>query len=325
MDITDIFKIENEDEFNAIAIQTFNEQYHSINIYKKYIDARSINISKVKNYKEIPFLPIEFFKSFSIKPPSKETQKTFMSSGTTNNSRSKHHVTDLKIYEKSFYEGFFRNYGKPEEWIILSLLPSYIEQGDSSLVYMVNYLMEMTKNKNSQFININDKNLKDIITKLSKKKVLLIGVSYALLDLSEKFKFDLSNWIIMETGGMKGRRKEIIRTELHTILNKAFNTAQIHSEYGMTELLSQAYSSENGVFSTPPWMKILVREVNDPFNYVKNGKTGGLNIIDLANQNSCSFIETKDLGKKVNTNNFEISGRFDQSDIRGCNLLNITN
>tara|TARA_B100001996_G_C18488060_1_gene526476 strand:- start:223 stop:780 length:558 start_codon:yes stop_codon:yes gene_type:complete len=185
--------------------------------------------------------------------------------------------------------------------------------------------MKMTKNKNSQFITIDNENLHDIITKLVNKKVLLIGVSYALLDLSEKFNFDLSKWTIIETGGMKGRRKELIRSELHSILNNAFQTHQIHSEYGMTELLSQAYSSKEGVFTTPPWMKILVREVNDPFNYIDNGKTGGLNIIDLANQNSCSFIETKDLGRKVNENDFEISGRFDQSDIRGCNLMNIAN
>jgi phenylacetate-coenzyme A ligase PaaK-like adenylate-forming protein len=325
MDITDIFKIENEEAFNKIAISTFNKQYSSVKVYKKYIDSRSIDVKKVRYYTEIPFLPIEFFKSFQIKPPTKRTQKIFMSSGTTNSSRSKHYVTDLKLYEKSFYEAFFRHYGNPKDWIILSLLPSYIEQGDSSLIYMVNHLMEMTDNKDSQYINIGQENLKKIINKLSNKKVLLIGVSYALLDLSEVFNLDLSNWTIMETGGMKGRRKEIIRNELHTILKKAFKSDQIHSEYGMTELLSQAYSSKNGIFSTPPWMKVLVREVNDPFSYVKNGQTGGLNIIDLANQNSCSFIETKDLGRTINTNKFEISGRFDQSDIRGCNLLNITN
>ncbi|MDG2343656.1 MAG: acyl transferase [Flavobacteriales bacterium] len=325
MDITEIFKIENEEEFNTIAIETFKNQYRSIEVYKKYIDTRGLDINKVDHFKEIPFLPIEFFKTFSIKTSKKSTQKTFMSSGTTNSLRSKHHVTDLSIYESSFLECFYRFYGNPKDWIILSLLPSYIEQGDSSLIYMVNHLMKMTKNKNSQFINIDNENLHDIITKLVDKKVLLIGVSYALLDLSEKFNFDLSKWTIMETGGMKGRRKELIRSELHSILNNAFQTHQIHSEYGMTELLSQAYSSKEGVFTTPPWMKILVREVNDPFNYIDNGKTGGLNIIDLANQNSCSFIETKDLGRKINTNDFEISGRFDQSDIRGCNLMNIAN
>ena len=325
MDITDIFKIENEEEFNKIAISTFHKQYRSIKVYKKYLDTRSVDINSISHYTDIPFLPVEFFKSFEIKPPTQKTQKTFMSSGTTNSIRSKHHVTDLKLYEISFYEAFQRNYGNPKDWIILSLLPSYIEQGDSSLIYMVNDLMKMTNNKNSQFINIEQENLSTIINTLINKKVLLIGVSFALLDLAELFNFNLSNWTIMETGGMKGKRKEIIRTELHTTLKKAFKSDQIHSEYGMTELLSQAYSSENGIFSTPPWMKVLVREVNDPFNYIKDGKTGGLNIIDLANQNSCSFIETKDLGRITNSNEFEISGRFDQSDIRGCNLLSITN
>ena len=325
MDITEIFKIEDEEEFNTIAIETFKSQYRCIEIYKKYIDTRGLDVNKVDHYKKIPFLPIEFFKTFSIKNSDKPTQKTFMSSGTTNSLRSKHHVTDLSIYERSFLDCFYRFYGKPKDWIILSLLPSYIEQGDSSLIYMVNHLMKVTKNKNSQFITIDNENFHDIITKLVDKKVLLIGVSYALLDLSEKFNFDLSNWTIMETGGMKGRRKELIRSELHSKLNNAFKTHQIHSEYGMTELLSQAYSSKDGVFTTPPWMKILVREVNDPLNYIDNGKTGGLNIIDLANQNSCSFIETKDLGRKINVHDFEISGRFDQSDIRGCNLMNIAN
>jgi phenylacetate-coenzyme A ligase PaaK-like adenylate-forming protein len=325
MDITDIFKIDNEEDFNNIAISTFRNQYSCVNVYKKYLDTRSVDISSIRHYTDIPFLPVEFFKSFEIKSQTQKTQKTFMSSGTTNSTRSKHHVTDLKLYKMSFYDAFQRHYGNPKDWIILSLLPSYIEQGDSSLIYMVNSLMDMTKNKDSQFINIDQPDLSTIINKLSTKKVLLIGVSYALLDLSELFKLNLSNWTIMETGGMKGRRKEIIRAELHTILKKAFKSDQIHSEYGMTELLSQAYSHKDGIFSAPPWMKVLVREVNDPFNYVENGKTGGLNIIDLANQNSCSFIETKDLGRKVNSSDFEISGRFDQSDIRGCNLLSITN
>ena len=321
MNISDIFKIQNEEEFNKVAIHTFKKQYHSVNVYKKYVDSRRVDLNKISNYKDIPFLPIEFFKNFSIKISETKTQKTFLSSGTTNTLRSKHHVTDIKLYENSFVNGFIRSYGNPEDLIILSLLPSYLEQGDSSLIYMVNHLMKMTKNKKSQFIR---NNIKDTFKNLKKEKVLLIGVSYALLDLAETINIDLSKWTIMETGGMKGRRKEIIRSELHSKLNSSFNTQQIHSEYGMTELLSQAYSKKNGVFSTPPWLKILVREVNDPFNYIKNGKTGGLNIIDLANQNSCSFIESKDLGRKINEIEFEISGRFDNSDIRGCNLMNIT-
>ncbi len=243
-----------------------------------------------------------------------------MSSGTTQIARSKHHVSSLDLYEKSFTEAFQGIYGDLSQICLLALLPSYQEQGDSSLIYMVDQLMKKADAK-SKYLKPDSTSAEELKMLSKTKDVLLIGVSYALLDLAESYPMDLSGSIIMETGGMKGRRKELIREEVHEILSQAFNVSHIHSEYGMTELLSQAYSQGNGKFFCPPWMKVMIRESTDPFRWCPIGKSGGINIIDLANVHSCSFIETQDLGRSLQDGSFEVLGRFDQSDIRGCNLL----
>jgi hypothetical protein len=232
-------------------------------------------------------------------------------------------VPDLKIYEQSFLNGFTSFYGPVDEYCILALLPSYLEREGSSLVYMVNELVSRSKHPDSGFYLYNLEELHQKLTILEKNqiKTMLIGVSFALLDLAEQAPIPLKNTIIMETGGMKGRRKELIREELHDMLKSAFQVAEIHSEYGMTELLSQAYSQGDGVFRTPPWMKIITRDTEDPLSLQSHGKTGGINIIDLANVYSCSFIATQDLGKTHSNGSFEVLGRFDHSDIRGCNLM----
>jgi hypothetical protein len=236
---------------------------------------------------------------------------------------SKHLITDVTLYENSYRNAFSEFYGNIEDYVVLALLPSYLERSGSSLIYMVKDLIELSNNFNSGFY-LN--NYDELISKLIEldslgQNVILIGVTYALLDLIEKRKFELKNTIIMETGGMKGKRKEIIREELHELLCNSFGVLSIHSEYGMTELLSQAYSLGNGIFECPNWMNILIRDTEDPLTYVPVGKTGGINVIDLANINSCSFIATQDLGKKYPNNSFEVLGRFDNSDIRGCNLM----
>jgi hypothetical protein len=237
--------------------------------------------------------------------------------------QSKHYVTDVNLYEQSFKKGFHSFYGNIEDYTILALLPSYLERKGSSLIFMVDNLIKGSKKTESGFYLHNLKELADKLKLLDKanRKVLLIGVTYALLDLIELDKFDLKNTIVMETGGMKGRRKEMIREELHQVLCNGFGVKLIHSEYGMTELLSQAYSKGNGIFECPPWMKILIRDTEDPFTFLPNEKSGGINVIDLANINSCSFIATQDLGKTYQNNTFEVLGRFDNSDIRGCNLM----
>jgi phenylacetate-coenzyme A ligase PaaK-like adenylate-forming protein len=244
----------------------------------------------------------------------------FLSSGTTGQNQSKHYVKDLSLYEKSFTEGFRYFFGDVRNYIVLALLPSYQEREGSSLIYMVNDLIEKSEDHRSGYFLYNLEELGNVIRQAD-KKVLLIGVTYALLDFAEQHPFEMKNTLIMETGGMKGRRKEMLREEVHHVLKKAFHVKDIHSEYGMTELLSQAYSLGNGYFKTPPWMKVLAREINDPLTLIENGKTGGLNIIDLANVYSCSFIATQDLGRVLPDHSFEVSGRFDNSDIRGCNLL----
>ncbi|MFZ0489458.1 MAG: acyl transferase, partial [Salegentibacter sp.] len=250
-------------------------------------------------------------------------QITFTSSGTTGSTTSRHLVTDLSLYERSFQKAFENFYGKTGDLVILALLPSYLERQGSSLIYMAEALIKKSEQPESGFYLHNLEELQQKLTALDKagKKILLIGVSFALLDLVEKHQFQLKNTIVMETGGMKGRRKEMIRHELHSVLKKGFGVDQIHSEYGMTELLSQAYSHGNGSFECPPWMKLLIRDPEDALNLLPQGKTGGINVIDLANLNSCSFIATQDLGKQLNQKETEILGRFDNSDIRGCNLL----
>ena len=279
--------------------------------------------SSVKIIQQIPFLPIQFFKSHRVISNENSIKETFTSSGTSGEQTSKHYVTDVSIYEKSYQNGFSQFYGNIEDYVVLALLPSYLERDGSSLIYMVSDLIQKTKNSESGFYLHNTDALIEKLIALDAMggNVILIGVTYALLDLIEQHQFQLINTIIMETGGMKGKRKELIREELHDQLCRGFGVSSIHSEYGMTELLSQAYSLGNGVFECPNWMQILIRDTEDALNYVENGKTGGINVIDLANINSCSFIATQDLGKKYPNTTFEVLGRFDNSDIRGCNLM----
>ena len=318
-----IFNIKSSFEFEQLAIQIFKHQFENNRVYRSFCDLLYKHPSEVKTILDIPFLPIQFFKTREVLSSKKPVKITFTSSGTTGSETSKHHVTDLSIYEQSFTKGFEHFYGKIEDYVILGLLPSYLEREGSSLVYMVDSMIKTSNHPESGFYLNNLSELKDTLTKVDSegKKVLLIGVSFALLDLVETHQFNLKNTIVMETGGMKGRRKEIIRTELHNILKKGFGVAQIHSEYGMTELLSQAYSKGEGVFTCPPWMKVLTRDTEDALTIQESGKTGGLNIIDLANVNSCAFIATQDLGKTNLDGSFEVIGRFDNSDIRGCNLM----
>ena len=319
----DIFSISNAKQFEKIALKTFRFQYENNNVYREFCELLKVEKGNVKNLHQIPFLPIQFFKSHEIVSSIEPIQEIFTSSGTTGIITSKHLITDVSLYEKSYRNAFSDFYGNIEDYVILALLPSYLERSGSSLIYMVKDLIELSNNSNSGFYLNNYDELISKIIELdsSGQNVILIGVTYALLDMIDKQKFQLKNTIIMETGGMKGKRKEIIREELHAILSEGFGVTSIHSEYGMTELLSQAYSFGNGIFECPNWMNILIRDTEDALSYVSTGKTGGINVIDLANINSCSFIATQDLGKKYANNTFEVLGRFDNSDIRGCNLM----
>lgn len=313
-----------ETDFNGLAIDVFRFQYQHNAIYQKYVLSLKVNLDSITHYSQIPFLPIEFFKSQEIVCYRVEADSIcFNSSGTTGQVTSKHFVNDISIYETSFKKGFELFYGKPSDYCILALLPNYLERTGSSLVYMFDYLIKESTNSLSGFYlnNLNDLINTINVLKQSNQKTILLGVTYALLDLAEQGIELNHQFIVMETGGMKGKRKELLKEEMHQILKSAFKVNSIHSEYGMTELLSQAYSKENGLFECPPWMKVLIRDVNDPFSYVKTNKAGGINIIDLANINSCSFIETKDLGRISQDFHFEVIGRFDNSDIRGCNLM----
>ncbi|MFC4816081.1 acyl transferase [Flavobacterium sp. GCM10023249] len=320
---SDIFHIGSKKEFEKITLKIFRYQYDNNSVYRDFCTYLKKDKTNVKRLDEIPFLPIQFFKSHEVVSSTAPIQTTFTSSGTTGMNTSKHYVTDLEFYEDSYRLGFRQFYGSIEDYVVLALLPSYLEREGSSLIYMVDDLIQQTNNPESGFYLNNHVELIDKLIRLDKEgqNVILIGVTYALLDLIEKQKFNLKNTIIMETGGMKGRRKEIIREELHSILCEGFGVSEIHSEYGMTELLSQAYSLGDGIFECPAWMQILIRDTEDALSYVENGKTGGVNVIDLANINSCSFIATQDLGKIVGNNAFEVLGRFDNSDIRGCNLM----
>ena len=317
------FNIHSYSDFVDFSLEIFRFQAKNNMVYSSFMNHLNCDISAIKSLNEIPFLPIQFFKSHQIISSTNKVEQTFLSSGTTGVQQSKHMVTDIAIYEKSFRKAFEFFYGNIEEYTVLALLPSYLERDGSSLIYMVNDMIQKSnKPKNGFYLNNLDELAKNLI-ELDKKgeKTLLIGVSFALLDLIESYNFELKNTIIMETGGMKGRRKELIREELHAVLCDGFGVEEIHSEYGMTELLSQAYSKGNGLFECPPWMKILTRDTEDALTILPEGKSGGINVIDLANINSCSFIATQDLGKAYANGTFEVLGRFDNSDIRGCNLL----
>ena len=319
-----IFGIKSQTDFWEIAREVFNYQYNKNAVYQDFIKSLGKGHSKIKTLNEIPFLPVEFFRNHKIITGDLPVEMIFKSSGTTGVIAGKHFVNDLSLYEESFLKSFRLFYGEPQEFLIAALLPSYSEREGSSLIYMADNLIKRSLNTYSGFYKSNIEDLILAIKKAKAKnfKILLLGVSFALLDLAENQSPDLSGVIVMETGGMKGRRKEFTRQELHSILREKFNILSIHSEYGMTELLSQAYSKEDGIFYCPPWMKVMIRDLQDPFYiYTEPGRTGGINIIDLANINSCSFIATSDLGKLHEDGGFEVLGRFDNSDVRGCNLL----
>ena len=318
-----IFNIKNQSSFNKYCLDIYHFQYRNNLVYKKFCNMICENPMNINEITKIPFLPISFFKTKKILSVDK-FEKVFYSSGTTTNSRSKHFISDLKLYEESFIKNFKNNYGELNKYTIIALLPNYYENESSSLIYMVEKLIKLTKSNESGFFLDDYTNLSKKLNQLDSnndRKTILIGVPYALLDLLDFNQFCFNNTIIMETGGMKGRRKELVRNELHEKLKSGFGVNQIHSEYGMTELNSQAYSKGNGVFSTPAWMKVLIRDVNDAQNLNFNKKSGAINIIDLANYNSCSFIATDDMGKFVSESEFEVIGRIDNSDVRGCNLL----
>ena len=319
----DLFSVETKREFEKKALAVFQFQAVHCAVYRDFISYLGTQPETVTRIEDIPFLPIQFFKSHRILSNSHTVVQTFLSSGTTGMTQSKHHVTDISLYEKSYLKGFTHFYGALEDYVVLALLPSYLEREGSSLVYMVDDMIQRSKHTESGFYLDDLASLKDTLLLLEAqgKKVLLIGVSFALLDLIEQHQFQLKHTIVMETGGMKGKRKEMIREELHTELRKGFGLEHIHSEYGMTELLSQAYSKGKGMFASPPWMGILIRDTEDPLSLLGIGKAGGINVIDLANKNSCSFIATQDLGKVYADGLFEVLGCFDNSDIRGCNLM----
>ncbi|MET4081417.1 hypothetical protein ABIB40_001363 [Pedobacter sp. UYP30] len=318
-----IFEIKSTKGFNEYAIQVFRHQAIACTTYANYLSILGCNVNSIQTPKEIPFLPIEFFKNQNIVSSHKPADILFTSSGTTGMTQSKHAVTDVGLYEKSYLNAFDHFYGNITEFCFLALLPSYQERNGSSLIYMVDDLIAKSNNSQSGYFLNDDAGLFDVLMRLkaAKQKTLLIGVTYALLDFIDKYDVNFPELIVMETGGMKGKRMEMVREALHQQLTEGFGVEKIHSEYGMTELLSQAYSLGDGVFVCPPWMKIFVRDVNDPFSYVKRGKTGGINVVDLANINSCSFIATQDLGRLNEDDSFEVLGRFDHSDVRGCNLL----
>jgi len=318
-----IFKLNTDKSFEDHALETFQFQAVNNKTYSDFIKKLNIDTASITEIEQIPFLPIQFFKTHQIISSTEPIQQVFLSSGTTDPIRSKHYITNLELYRSSFTKGFQHFYGEIENFTILALLPNYLEQESSSLVYMVKELIEKSGSKESGFYLHNLNELAQKLFQLDRNgvKVMLIGVSYALLDLIDLRRFDLKNTVIMETGGMKGHRKEMIKEELHQVLCDGFGVDRIHSEYGMTELLSQAYSHGKGIFKAPPWMKILTRDTEDALIILPHERTGGLNIIDLANINSCSFIATQDLGKTCSDGTFEVLGRFDNSDIRGCNLM----
>lgn len=317
-----VFTIRTESDFQSLALELFKFQAEQNEVYAQYLSYLKVDVAKVSKVSDIPFLPISFFKTQEVKTGQFVADTIFTSSGTGGET-SKHRVEDLSVYEDSFNLGFQHFYGIPEDWCILALLPSYLEREGSSLIYMAEALIEQSNDEDSNFYLNQWEQLYEVLQRKKEegKKTLLLGVSFALLDFVEKHNLHFPALTVMETGGMKGRRKEMIRSDLHHILKMGFGVEYIHSEYGMTELLSQAYSRGEGRFACPPWMQIFTRQTDDPFSSVKKGKTGGLNVIDLANIDSCAFIETQDLARLHQDGSFEVMGRFDNSDIRGCNLM----
>jgi phenylacetate-coenzyme A ligase PaaK-like adenylate-forming protein len=317
-----VFKISTPEEFEQTALEIFAYQKVNNKVYKRYIELLGKDKAAVSQIRDIPCLPVSIFKTHKVLSSPESGKIIFRSSGTGGSAASEHYV-EPGFYEDCFLRCFERFYGNPQDYCILALLPSYIERGDSSLVYMAKQLIELTSSRESGFYLDDMDMLAETLRRLEDagEKVILLGVSFALLDLAEKFDISLQSTIVMETGGMKGRRKELTREELHGILKSRFGVKEIHSEYGMTELLSQAYSKGEGKFLCPPWMKILIRDPYNPLSYLYGERNGGVNIIDLANIDSCAFLETGDLGRSWHDGHFEILGRFDHSDLRGCNLL----
>lgn len=318
-----IFEVSSESEFSELALEIFHFQAEHSPVYKEYISLLGIKPESVRKIGQIPFLPVSLFKSADIITEGYKPEIIFTSSSTTGMIPAKHPVAKISLYEKSFSAGFRYFYGDPGEYAILSLLPSYLEREGSSLVYMAESLMKQSGNPANGFYLYNHSELYENLKSLKKEgtQVILLGVSFALLDFVEKFKIDFPNLTVIETGGMKGRREELTREEIHEALCTGFNTKYIHSEYGMAELLSQSYSKGDGIFQSVPWMRIIIRDTSNPFKMVGNGVRGGVNIIDLANLYSCSFIQTDDLGIKEAGDSFRILGRMENSEIRGCNLL----
>ncbi len=320
-----------QDNFNELALQLFNHQYEHNAIYRQFCDTLKINDDDVDSIKKIPFLPISFFKTHAVKTRDFETDTVFESSGTTQSSTSKHFVKDIDLYKKSFTNCFEKFYGLPKHKCILGLLPAYLERKNSSLVLMADELIKASNNPLSGFYLYDHEKLHSTIlhNELLKLPTLLIGVTYALLDFAEAYPMQLRHTIVMETGGMKGRRKELTRAEVHAQLQEQLGISLVHSEYGMTELLSQAYSKGDGIFHCPGWMKIILRDEDDPFQIIEAAdvqnkpKTGLINVIDLANIHSCSFIATDDIGRLHANESFEVLGRQDSSDVRGCSLMTI--
>jgi len=321
--IPQIFYISTKAQFNETALNIFRYQAENCLVYKEFISHLAVKPAEISQVNEIPYLPISFFKTHRVVSDNATEEIVFSSSGTTGMSQSKHFVTDVAVYEDSFNKAFQQFYGIAKDTCILALLPSYLERDGSSLIYMVDALLKQSEHPESGYFLHNHEDLYKRLQERqnSGQKTILIGVTYALLDFLDTYAINFPELIVMETGGMKGKRKEMVREELHDILKAGFGVNFIHSEYGMTELLSQAYSSGNGIFDCPPWMKVVLRDTNDPLTLLEKNQTGGINIIDLANINSCSFIATQDLGRVFPDGSFEVLGRFDNADIRGCNLL----
>ncbi|MBP1167416.1 phenylacetate-coenzyme A ligase PaaK-like adenylate-forming protein [Chryseobacterium sp. PvR013] len=328
MELNNIFNIQTEQDFLNASLKTFRYQYENVEIYRKFVDFLKVNPAEVDSLVKIPFLPIEMFKNHQILDKNAAADLFFQSSGTTQMNLSKHFIADPDLYEESIYKSFEQFIGKPEDFIFLGLLPSYLEKQNSSLIYMVDYLMKKSAKPENGYFLYNHSELFELLNTLQDKKVILFGVSFALLDFldychSEQSEESLNfqeNLVVIETGGMKGRKEEMTKDELLKILQEGLKTDKIYSEYSMTELLSQAYSLGNNEYECPNWMRIMVRNAEDPLAYEKEGRTGAINIIDLANTHSCSFIATQDLGKIVG-DKFQVLGRIDHSDIRGCSLL----
>jgi hypothetical protein len=316
-----IFSITSDDEFNSVALDVFRYQAEAVPIYRDFISHLKIAPGSVQHYRQIPFLPIRFFKTHDVLAADRACEVIFTSSGTTGQTTSKHKVESLDFYIENTIRIFSRLYGHPKEWCILALLPSYLERSGSSLIAMTKAFIELGSGGGFYLNNFDELSAQLVANEKIQRKTMLLGVTFGLLDFAAAHPMPLCNTTIMETGGMKGRKEELTREEVHDRLKKAFSVSQVHSEYGMTELLSQAYAQKNGLFECPPWMKVLTRDTTDPLNWAEEGKTGGINIIDLANWHSCAFIATEDLGKVYSNGSFEVLGRFDQSEARGCNLM----